>query len=123
MVSDSYYEWFTNGKKKQPYFTHFQDHRPFGIAGLLERWNGPDQTVQTSTIITTSAVDRMGWLHERMPVIVPPEMYSTWLSGQVGKEILTGYTGDDLITIPVGTEVRNVRNDSPTLIEPLGSLL
>ena len=118
-MADGYYEWLTNGKKKQPYFTHFKDHRPFGFAGLWERWNGPDQTVQTFTIVTTSAVDRMGWLHDRMPVIIPPDRYDEWLKGTAGTDLLTGYLGEDLIAEPVSPIVGNVKNDSPECVVPI----
>ena len=119
VIADGYYEWITKGKSKQPYFIHFDDHHPFGFAGLWERWQGPTQSVESFTIITTSAVDRMGWLHERMPVIISPDRYDEWLKGAGQSDLLTGYLEADLIAEPVGTGVGNVKNDSPDCIIPI----
>ena len=65
VVADGYYEWISSGKNKQPYFIHFGDDHPFAFAGLWERWQGPTQAVESFTIITTSAAERIAWLHDR----------------------------------------------------------
>ena len=56
VVADGFYEWQRLGGRKQPHFIGFADGRPFGLAGLCERWpgdgNGP---VESCTIFTTAA--------------------------------------------------------------------
>ena len=41
VAADGFYEWRAGGPKKQPYFIHFRDDRPFAFAGLWEAWEGP----------------------------------------------------------------------------------
>lgn len=76
--ADGYYEWVTEGKKKQPYLIERPDHSLFCFAGLWER--NQLLNLETCTIITTAATPNMSWLHDRMPVVVDPKHYDAWLS-------------------------------------------
>ena len=42
VVADGFYEWQRTGARKQPYFIHMRDDRPFAFAGLWESWEGAD---------------------------------------------------------------------------------
>ena len=63
------------------------DGAPFAFAGLWERWTaaatgaGLDEgdEVETVTIVTTLANDKLRPIHARMPVILPPEAFDDWL--------------------------------------------
>ncbi|MDO5678507.1 MAG: SOS response-associated peptidase [Propionibacteriaceae bacterium] len=79
-----YYEWRSEeipGEKKpvkQPYFLS----PPSGLlvmAGLYEFWKGPDGWLSTTTILTTEATDEFGWVHDRMPMVVPRDSWDDWL--------------------------------------------
>lgn len=77
-----FYEWKkTDGRTKQPYFIHRADQRPIAMAGLWENWTDPvsSNPVETFTILTTVASDAIRPLHDRMPVIIPPERFEEWL--------------------------------------------
>lgn len=89
--TDGFYEWEKlGGQKKQPWFIHASDHEPFALAGLWESWKAkPDANsdgeaestiVETFTILTTAANEDISEIHDRMPVIIPPESHATWLS-------------------------------------------
>lgn len=118
VIADGYYEWKANGKTKQPYYLHFADAHPFAFAGLWERWTGPTESVTSFTIITTAATERLSWLHERMPVIVPPSSYDSWLKGADIHSFPSTPIADQLVQTPVSSLVNNVRNDSPECISP-----
>ena len=78
--ADGYYEWRKVGKSKQPYLIHAASRRPFAMAGLWESWESPDgSVVETCTLLTTSANQRLSPLHDRMPVILAEPDRASWL--------------------------------------------
>lgn len=57
--ADGYYEWQKTGGRKQPYYFTMRDVRPFGFAGLWDRWKSPEgEFLGTCTILTTESVRR-----------------------------------------------------------------
>jgi putative SOS response-associated peptidase YedK len=124
VVADGFYEWQAAGKAKQPYFIHFRDDRPFAFAGLWEAWEGPDHTaIESCTIITTTADDLIRPIHDRMPVILAPEVYEVWLDSSVNKfeeiaGLLAPFSSDRMEAYPVNTLVNNPTQDEAGCIEP-----
>ena len=62
------------------------DGSPFAFAGLWEVWsNGQDSTTQESrcsfscTIVTCEPNGAIADVHDRMPVMLPPDAWDTWL--------------------------------------------
>ena len=144
LPADGYFEWYptsetsAKGKpKKQPFFIHPKDGGVLAMAGLYEIWkdptrdpddaDDPDVYRWTCTVITTEAPDDLGRIHDRMPLMVPPERWSAWLdparSGADGKDALLALlepaAPGRLEAFPVSTEVNNVRNNGPELVVPL----
>jgi putative SOS response-associated peptidase YedK len=63
-------------------------------------------------------------IHNRMPVILKPEAWPMWLGEQPAdqpqlKALLAPYPSDDMICWPVSARVGNVKNNDPSLIEPI----
>src|ERR1700680_1692266 len=75
---DNFYEWKKLGpKEKKPYAIGLEGGGLMALAGLWENWKSPtDEWVRSFTIITTTPNDLCGELHNRMPVILPPETWS-----------------------------------------------
>lgn len=127
--ADGFYEWKkldgSSKPKKQPMFIRSADGRPLAFAGLWSVWRGPDkdqEPLRSLTIVTTTPNATMAPIHDRMPVILGEDDWSTWLDrDNHDLESLGGLlvpAPDDLLTtIPVSTEVNNVRNNGPQLIE------
>jgi len=73
------------------------------------------------TIITTTPNELCGEVHNRMPVILPPETWSTWIGEEPAepdqlKSLLVPYAGS--ITMwPVSARVGNVKSNDPSLSE------
>jgi len=88
---------------------------------LWEGWRGADGTVmRTFTIVTTNANTTLRPLHERMPVILEPVDWPTWLGETDGDPAsLLRPSEADLRVWRVGTAVNNVRNDSQALLDPV----
>src|SRR5947207_1224429 len=84
ILADGFYEWKKEGKQKLPYYFQLAEGQPFAFAGLWDRWRGPDgsseEAVESCTIVTTTANELCGEIHERMPVILRPSDYDLWLN-------------------------------------------
>ncbi len=125
VAADGFYEWQKTGSRRQPYFFHLADDRPFGFAGLWEVWEGPDHsTLESCTILTTDANDVVRPIHDRMPVIVALEDYARWLDPRLERaeevaSVLCPYEGDDLSAYPVSARVNSPTHEGADLIERL----
>ena len=125
--ADGFYEWkkIEGQKRKQPYYIHMPNRRPFAFAGLWEHWESADGSeIDSCTIITTEPNKLMQSLHNRMPVILHPKDYAKWLDPELQKpdkfeSLLIPCSGDDLACYPVSTAVNNPSNDTPACTEPV----
>lgn len=117
--ADLFYEWQATDGAKQPYAIARADGQPMVFAGLWEGWRGADGTVLRSfAIVTTSANSVLRPIHERMPVILEPPDWPTWLGETEGDApALLRPSGTDLRVWRIGTAVNNVRNDSEALLQ------
>jgi len=134
LPADGYYEWYRPGADakaaKHPYYMYRADGGSLALAGLYELWRNrefpddhPDAWLWTSTIITTSAPDELGRIHDRMPMVIQPELWADWLDpGNTDTGDLLGLMAPagsgGLVIRPVSTAVNSVRNNGPGLIEP-----
>jgi putative SOS response-associated peptidase YedK len=123
---DGFYEWQRIDGRRQPFTIGRADGAPLALAGLWSGWRDPvaDQVVRTFTIVTSSPNDQLRWLHDRMPVVLPPSSWDLWLDPELSdpSELhgLFEPTDDVHLRIePVRDLVNNVRNDGPELIEPI----
>jgi putative SOS response-associated peptidase YedK len=122
--ADGFYEWQQDKTPKQPFLITLREGGPFCFAGLWENWRQPDgEWLRSCTIITTSATPALGFLHHRMPVILDPADYGSWLGEETGniahrEALLRPYDGAKLAITAVGTAVNQVRNEGPELIIP-----
>jgi putative SOS response-associated peptidase YedK len=121
-----FYEWQkTAGGGKVPMFIHPARAAIFAFAGLWEAWTPPDggEVLRTFTIITVDPNDLMAEIHDRMPVILPPAAWSTWLDLETSpadlRELLASYPSTQMRAHAVSTLVNSPRNDGPELIEPV----
>ena len=119
-----FYEWKKTATGKQPYAVGLQGGRLMAIAGLWETWRSPvGERVRSFAIVTTAANSLLAPVHDRMPVILAPENWPTWLGECAAdpdelKSLLVPYPAEDMIIWPVDKRVGNVNNKDPSLIEP-----
>jgi putative SOS response-associated peptidase YedK len=121
--ADGFYEWPQHGGAKRPHYIRQRSGEPMAFAGLWETWTGPNgEEMETAAIVTTSANRLLVPIHNRMPVIVPPEAFDFWLDPNVDgvtAAALIGPAPEDLLEVyPVSNAVNRVANDMPQLIEP-----
>ena len=125
--ADGFYEWKqeTGGKSKTPMYIRLKSGKPFALAGLWERWDSKDgSTILSCTIITTQPNELMQTIHNRMPVILPPQTYTQWLDpGEPNLADLSGllqpYPAEEMTAYPVSRLVNSPANDLPACIEPV----
>jgi putative SOS response-associated peptidase YedK len=80
--ADGYYEWSGEAGRKTPYFVTRRDNGLFAFAGLWEHWMGADGSeLETAALMTIAPNAELAAIHDRMPVIIAPEDYETWLTG------------------------------------------
>ena len=125
VLSDGFYEWQKVEQGKRPMYIRMKDGLPFAFAGLWERWRSPNgSTVDSCTILTTDPNELMRPIHNRMPVILPPEAYELWLDPAVQTpgpllQLLRAYPVEEMEAYPVSPRVNNPANDDPLCIEPV----
>lgn len=118
--ADGFYEWKKIGKQIIPHHIRLKSREMFAFAGLWDEWkNASGKTIQTFSIITTSANEIMKPIHQRMPVILPPEFESAWLNSATQSadllEFLKPFDDDKMEAITVKPLVNSIENDSSEL--------
>jgi putative SOS response-associated peptidase YedK len=114
-----FYEWT---KDKQPYYFQVQERQLFALAGLWSSWSHGEDELITCTIITTKANTEAAKVHHRMPVIIQPEDYDSWL-GELDdrKQLLDTLPEVNLELYPVSKRVNSPKNDTPECIKSIDS--
>ena len=118
LLADGFYEWKKEGESKTPYFISMASGAPFAFAGLWENWQSKetDESIQSTTIITTAANEFMATLHHRMPVVLQPDTADRWLAGD--DDLIDDVTANspELTAWAVDRRVNNARNEGEDLI-------
>jgi putative SOS response-associated peptidase YedK len=133
--ADGFFEWRKEGAdggakpKKQPMYIARKDGEPLAFAGLWELWKPKDTPddestwVRSCTIITGEPNELVAGIHDRMPVMLPPSAWSSWLDREnhdldtLG-QLLVPAPAELFVAHPVSTRVNSVRNDDSALVEP-----
>ncbi len=118
--ADGFYEWKKSGKERFPFFVTMADpDEVMTLAGLWENWKNPEtgEWVRTFTILTTTPNDLIAPLHDRMPVIVPPEDWERWLAGEDATDLLEPLPAERLRMRPVSQRVNKVGNEGADLLD------
>lgn len=127
--ADGFFEWKKLADKRRvPYFVHRSDGQPMAFAGLWASWRPKDdpdgERLLTCTIVTTKANDKLAGIHERMPVVLDPDVWDLWLDRSMDDtdrlaDLLHPAESDAVTAYQVSPDVGNVRNDHPGLVEPV----
>src|SRR5215831_1221636 len=122
---DSFYEWRKTATGKQPYAIALADRGIMALAGLWENWrSSAGEWVRSFAIVTTRPNELCAELHDRMPVVLAPQVWPEWLGEEAAepanlKALLAPYPAEEMTCWPVSPRVGNVKNNDPSLIEPI----
>jgi len=127
--ADGWYEWAKrlDSPTKQPYFITPEDGSVLAFAGLWEVWGTGEDRLYSCTVVTAPAVGALAEIHERMPLVLPPDRWADWLDP--AREDVAGLAVppppevvERLELRPVSTAVNNVRSNGPELTARAGSV-
>ena len=116
-----FYEW--EGPHRQPWYFHRGDDQLLLLAALVQH----DDAQRHATIITTTPSADIGGIHDRMPVVLEPDMVDPWLldpgllepDPDALASLVRPAPAGTLVRHAVSSRVNNVRNDGPQLLEPV----
>jgi putative SOS response-associated peptidase YedK len=118
LLADGFYEWKKEGDTKTPWFISLASGAPFAFAALWENWQSKetDESIQSTTIITTAANEFMATLHHRMPVVLQPDTADRWLAGDDDLIDDVASNSPEFTAWSVDRRVNNARNEGEDLI-------
>ncbi|NMM99809.1 SOS response associated peptidase (SRAP) [Bifidobacterium sp. DSM 109958] len=118
--ASGYYEF----KGRRPFYFHAPDGTPLAMAGLYSWWrpSGSRPWRLTATIVTCPAAEAFAAVHDRMPLLVAPDMAAAWLDRSVDGATLLPRMRESGMALSRGLgfhEVAPLAGDGPRLIAPL----
>jgi len=126
VVTDGFYEWT---KDHRPFWFHREGGGLILLAGLYQDAGGAGAagiakagTVARPrfTILTTRPNHVVSAVHDRMPVVLPPDGLDEWLAGPASgaARLIATAPEDALAVTPVSKRVSSVKNDDPECLIP-----
>src|SRR5699024_2962998 len=80
IIGDSFYEWRETEAGKTQIRYQLQNEGVFECAGLWDKWQNCHDALFTCTMLTRESNDCMKRIHHRMPIILPKNKESEWIS-------------------------------------------
>lgn len=109
---------------KTPYYIRLKSGGVFTFAGLWAFWRGGDGSgIASCTIVTGEPNEMVAGVHDRMPVIVPPENRDAWLDPDHDdpeslRQLLRTFPAAAMEMYPVTRHVNTPAHDDAACIEP-----
>jgi putative SOS response-associated peptidase YedK len=123
--ADGFYEWMRTGKARQPYCFEVNGGGLFAFAGIWDRWKDPNGSwVKTCSILTTTPNAVTSAIHDRMPVILDPDVYDLWLDPgmrdvTVASDLLKPFDARLMWCFHVSTRINHAANDDEECSRPV----
>lgn len=110
-------------RPSEPWLFRRPDRGVFAFASLWESWHGADGSeIDTVALLTGPANGLMSAIHERCPVILPPEDHARWLAPETSPDeaatLLKPPPEEALEMLAVGSAVNAVAHDGAELQAP-----
>jgi putative SOS response-associated peptidase YedK len=121
--ASGFFEWSHSDGSKQPWYVTLKDDAPMGLAGIWESWQSPDgNNLNTFCILTTAANSLMASIHDRMPVIITPDEFGSWLNRRINSpaelfRLYQPFPADCLTAHKVSAFINSPAHESPECIQ------
>jgi putative SOS response-associated peptidase YedK len=122
--ADGFYEWRNDEGGKTPIWLSRSDGELFAFAGVwaeLPSREKKSDPLHSCAIVTCDPNGLIRPIHDRMPVVLQPEVEALWLDPDADEgdllEVLAPAPEDALVAREVGDFVNDVRDDGPHLTE------
>ena len=120
--ASGFYEWKKDESgRRTPIWFHREDGATVAFAGIWSAERADDGDIDACAVITCAANELAAPVHQRMPVILLPDVYDDWLCPNTDAgtllALLQPIEWPDMSRHPVSTEVNRAANDYPALVE------
>ncbi len=120
--ADGFIEWENTVDGKQPHYITLSNNDLFAFTGIWSEWKKDGGLIWTFSIITTHCNSLLQPIHPRMPVILSPENYSTWLdaTSEVNalQSLLVPFPAQAMKQIKISREINSAKNDRAECLRP-----
>ncbi|MDN8598873.1 SOS response-associated peptidase [Citrobacter sp. S2-9] len=123
--ADGWFEWKTEGGKKQPYFIHRIDGQPLFMAAIGSTPFERGDEAEGFLIVTTAADKGLVDIHERRPLVLSPKAAREWMRQDVGGKEAERIVEDGAVSAEhftwytVSHAVGSAKNQDSELIKPV----
>ena len=117
-----FYEWTKDAEgKRLPHYIHPANGDALTFAGVWQDWERDGEAFTTCAIVTCAANTSMSVIHHRMPVILDPADWGTWLgeTDQFAAPLMKAAPDDALLHYRVDPKVNSNRASGEDLIAPI----
>jgi putative SOS response-associated peptidase YedK len=116
VICDGFFEW---DHRHRPTWFHRADGGLLALGGLYQP---PSEAggLPRFTILTTRPNALVAAVHDRMPLVLPPQRLDDWLDDEAARviDLIAPAPETALTATPVSTRVNSVRHDDPACLVP-----
>ena len=114
--ADGFFEWSKDGRSRKAHYFSQPGRTPFAFAGIAVDPRR-EREQEGAVLLTTAATASVASVHDRMPVMIPPNLFDLWLDREARiasvQKIFEVSAAIEWESYPVGPAVNNARNDGP----------
>ena len=121
--ASGFIEWKRVGKQRIPWLFRQSDETPFCFAGLWESHTAETgENIETCALLTTAPNEVMQPIHDRMPVVLAPDQYGTWLqiTTTPPPSLLTPSPPGRWRADRISSRINSVHHDDAACLAPAG---
>ena len=131
VIADAFIEGTTKEKLSKPFAVYLiNKQRPFAFAGVYDEWVDQEtgEILKSFAVITCPPNKLMEKIpHHRMPVILNPADYTTYLDNTAPLDeitrLLQPFDHKQMNAYPISDQIKSPRNKNRELLDPIGQPL